>query len=222
MVRQLGEISPYLVTQRSRTRERDAMTDPEDLHCVVGLVCLIKGSSRKQLARAAGLHRVSVSRLEHGVRNLSARSEEAIRGAAGLSAETWRELLAAVGRARREVVRTPGASPVGLSDADPLAALLALTSVRLREALETLLASNQSIASSPPASDRENAALAWERLQRHPKETHRALIEEAPEFQTPAFAERLGAESKAAAPDDPKRSLELANLARRAAELEFR
>lgn len=195
------------------------MTDPEDLRLVVGLICLIKGWNRKQLARAAGLHRVTVSRLEHGVRNLSDRTEAAIRSTAGLSPDTWRELLAAVGRARREMSRAPAASTKGSKGEDPLAGILALTSVRLAEALEILLAPAQPIAPNPSASDPENAALAWERLQRHPKETHRALIEEAPEFQSPAFAERLGAESEAAA-DDPERSVELANLARRAAGIE--
>ncbi|HXU32172.1 MAG TPA: helix-turn-helix transcriptional regulator [Thermoanaerobaculia bacterium] len=198
------------------------MNDPEDLRCVVGLVCLIKGWNRKQLARAAGVHRVTLSRLEHGVRHLSDRTDEAFRNAAGLSPEAWRELFAAVARARREMARAPGEPAQGSKGADPLAGLLTLTSARLTEALEILLAPATPMATDPAALDPENAALAWERLQRHPKETHRALIEEAPEFQTPALAERLGAASKAAAPDDPERSLELANLARRAAELASR
>ncbi len=195
------------------------MTDPEDLRLVVGLVCLSKGWNRKQLAHAAGLHRVSVSRLEHGVRNLSGPSEEAIRGAAGLSSDSWRALLAAVGRARREMTCPPDASTKGSTGADPLAGLLALTSIRLTDALDTLLAPANPVGANPSGTNPDEAALAWERLQRHPKETHRALIEEAPEFQTPAFAKRLGAESEAVAPVDPERSLELANLARRVTEL---
>ncbi len=67
-------------------------------------------------------------------------------------------------------------------------------------------------------SDPAQAAEAWERLQRQPKETHRALIEEAPEFQTSAFAERLGAESEAAPPGDAERYRDLAYLVRRTAE----
>ncbi len=192
------------------------MTDPEDLRCVIDFVCLVKGWNRKQFARAAGLHRVTVSRLEHGDRNLSVRTEEALRRAASLLPATWRELLAVVGRARREMARTPGESAGGPKVADPLAGLLDRTSARLTEALEILLASAEPI----PNPERDNAALAWERLQSQPKETHRALIEEAPEFQTPALAERLGAESIAA--DNPERSLEWANLARRAAELASR
>ena len=189
------------------------MTDREDLRCVIGLVCVLKGWNRKQFARAAGLHRVTVSRLEHGDRGLSSRTEEALRRAAGLLPSTWRELLAVVGRARREMTRSPGERVGGPNAADPLSGLLDRTSARLTEAFEILLAP-----ADPGANrDRDNAASAWERLRRQPKETRRALIEEAPEFQTLALAERLGAESNAA--EDPERSLEWASLSRRAGEL---
>lgn len=55
------------------------------------------------------------------------------------------------------------------------AGLLDRTSAQLTEAFEILLAPAEPSANL----DRDNAASAWERLRRQPKETHRALIEEA-------------------------------------------
>ncbi len=115
------------------------MTDPEDLRYAIGLVCLLKGWNRKQFAVAARLHRVSVSRIEHGGRTPSTRSEAAIGDAAGLSPETWRDLVAVVGRARREIADGPQTFPKSEKGGDPLAELAAKTIARLGEALETLL-----------------------------------------------------------------------------------
>lgn len=114
------------------------MTDPEDLNCLLDLICTIKGWNRKQLAAEAGLHRVTLSRLEHGARGLSGPTEEAIREAAGLLPGTWRELAAAIGRARREMVRGPGDGALRSRGDDPFAEVLALASARLGEALENL------------------------------------------------------------------------------------
>ena len=71
-----------------------------------------------------------------------------------------------------------------------------------------------------PALDRQRAEDLWARLERRSPSERLALVEEAREFQTWALVERLCAESERATASDPRRSLELAELALRAAETE--
>jgi len=66
--------------------------------------------------------------------------------------------------------------------------------------------------------DRRRAEELWTRLKVRTQSARLALVEEAPQYQSWALAEKLCAESVRAAADDPKRALDLAELALRVAE----
>jgi tetratricopeptide (TPR) repeat protein len=66
--------------------------------------------------------------------------------------------------------------------------------------------------------DRRLAERLWARLKPRPAGARLALVEEAPQYQVWALAERLCAESERAAADDPRQAVELAELALQVAE----
>jgi hypothetical protein len=72
-------------------------------------------------------------------------------------------------------------------------------------------------AANSPEAAREQAAALWSRLRRYARDERRALVREAPEFQTWALCERLCAESVEA--ERPAAALELAELATEVAQL---
>jgi tetratricopeptide (TPR) repeat protein len=67
--------------------------------------------------------------------------------------------------------------------------------------------------------DRQQAAIRWQRLKRRTAEERLGLVEGSLKFRGWALCERVAAESIAAAPNHPRQALELAELARRIAEL---
>jgi hypothetical protein len=71
----------------------------------------------------------------------------------------------------------------------------------------------------PIPEDREEAAELWARMARRTPGQRNALVEETEEFRSWALCERVASESAAALASDPRQALDLAELARRIAEL---
>jgi transcriptional regulator with XRE-family HTH domain len=71
----------------------------------------------------------------------------------------------------------------------------------------------------PKPEDRAEAEALWSTLEGCTPAERRMLVEELDEYQPWALCERVAAESRAAAPTDPRKSMELAELALRIAEL---
>ena len=176
-----------------------------------------RGWTGQQLAEASGLSVQMISRYEAGRRPPAREKLEALAAAMGYGPAAIDLLLLALKGASeaggapsspvdptpdelREIRQLAGQAGLALSDAIAQRLVTATRERRARKA-------------------RREAARLWTRLRKETPANRRLLVENASEFQTWAFVERLCHESEDAASDRADRALELAGLALRVAEL---
>ncbi len=188
-----------------------------DSGIAVGFLRSLRGWSREQLARAAGLHASSIGRLEQGRRPRPGTLEK-IRRAFGLSLATWHLLLDLIADCRRELFSGSALAPS--TEAEPLEEVLSMLVPRVLAALMALPAA--SIKVPPPllaaAADRRRGNELWERLRPLSTLDRRELIAMAEEYSCWALAERLAEESEKLALNRSGEALALAGMADRIAE----
>ncbi len=192
-----------------------------DFGIAVGFLRLLRGWSREQLARRAGLDLASIARHEQGGRPRR-RTVERVRQAFGLTPASWQRLLDLIADFRRELLASsPHAQSAVAVGAEPLEDLLSSLAPRVFAAFAAL--SSASAKDEPPplpsAADRKRANQLWLRLRPLSTAARRALIAEGNEFAGWALAERLAEESEKIAPTRPAEGLALAGIADRLAEL---
>lgn len=191
---------------------------PDDLRVAVSFLRSLRGWNQKELAEASGVERGLISRYEQGKKVPSKKTLERLVAGVGLPFPLFEDTLPFIRLVRSALEGTPDedaateVSAIARSVSDAVHAVVA-------EALAGLTLLSEPEREPAVESARVRAEEQWRRLSRHPARDQRLLVEEARELQTWAFAERLCAESAAAAAGDPGRAVELAELALRVAEL---
>jgi len=169
-----------------------------------------------QLAEAAGLARPQVSLYFEGKRAIPRDALEKVAAAAGfpvylldpLLRELRSFLAAAQGRSRASRI---------FADGDA-AELIVLVQMATDLILEPLHEDHTEIA-RPVIEDRAAAGELWNQLKGCTAAERRMLVEELDEYRSWALCERVARESIAAAPNQPREALELAELALLIAEM---
>jgi transcriptional regulator with XRE-family HTH domain len=191
-----------------------------DFGIAVSVLRLLRGWSREQLARAAGMDVASIARHEQGG-SPRRRTVDQIRQAFGLSPASWRRLLHLIADFRREMAESsPAVLATDAAGTEPIEDLLAALAPRVFGAFVSLsMAPAETPAPPlPNAADRKRANQLWTRLRPLSMAARRALIAEGEEFFSWAVAERLSLESEKIAPEGAEEALALAELADRIAE----
>jgi tetratricopeptide (TPR) repeat protein len=193
----------------------------EDLELLVGLLLLVmENGSRKRLAALSGVDRKALHNYERRDQKARRKTRERLAAAVGVPLGDAEAVIPALRRLR---AMATGQTSHGASAPDSIA-LATAEAVRTQLAAESpglfAPAARPSPRSGPPdpAFDRRTAEDLWDRLERRSPSERLALVEEARDFQTWALVERLCAESGRATASDPRRALELAELALRTAE----
>ncbi len=182
----------------------------------VGFLRTLRGWSREQLAREAGLDGATIARHEQGG-SPRPRTVERVRKAFGLSPASWKRLLDLIADLGREMRSAPTASPPVREH--PLEELLSALAPRVFAAFAALsVASPPAEPPLPSVADRKRANQLWARLRPLKMAARRALIGEGEEFSCWALAVKLGEESEKIAATQPAEALALAGLADRIAE----
>jgi transcriptional regulator with XRE-family HTH domain len=177
-----------------------------DAKLAVSLFRSFKDWDQGELARAA---RIAPSQLSVYLRGERAIPREVLERVAD-AAEFPRYLLAPLLRA----IRSFRAAAQGLSRPER-----ALEDVFLAGVLDLCRTATEAVQRILQKEPREDMEELWERMAHRPLNEQVAIVEEAEELQNQAFHNLLTAESAAAAADDPEKARELAELARRVAEL---
>src|ERR1700681_1486335 len=196
--------------------EEGKRNDPEARLAMVLFFHLGGWKTHAQLAKAAGLARPQVSLYFEGKRAIPRDALEKIAAAAGfpvylldpLLRELRSFLAAARGRSRASRIFAEG-------DA---AELLVLVQMATDLILAPLHEDHRELA-RPVMEDRAAAAELWAHLKACTAAERRMLVEELDEYRSWALCERVARESIAAAPNQPREALELAELALLIAEL---
>ncbi len=214
------------------TSERDATK------LVVVLLRHLHGQSQRELEAVSGVDQKRISRYELGQVTPRRSTLERLSGAVGISPVRLDQLLHLCGQICEESAAhsaqalrpaTP-ASPEPASSAGagevPEDALPELAA-EVVESLEPLILEGLSelealvAAPSPPRSaeeERSRAAELWRHLEPLLPRQRRLVIQHGREYRTWAVCERLCAESRTAAPTDPDRAFEWAEIALAVAE----
>jgi tetratricopeptide (TPR) repeat protein len=191
--------------------------EAEDFRLTIGLLLLVLDWTRKKLGAKAGIDEGALSRYCSGIQKAQPATWRKIEAATRIPLSAVRAHLPALRRLRS--LAEDRSMPV--HEAATIARIVgnAVESIlRLEEPYLCGRAETGELPMSPPqAADRLQAEDLWVRLERWPRSTRLALVEEVPEFRSWALAERLCAESIQMA-GDPQQALELAELALRVAE----
>ena len=185
--------------------------NPPDLGAVLKFLRLARGWPQGELGKAAGVPGNLLSDYEQGRKTLSRERLESVISVMGYSPEQIDTTLAYL-----DLVRASGGPLEGL-DEDSRKRLREIESVALetgrrvtqcvREVLALLTDASRAVQA------REDARSLWARMRRHPPAQRLKLVEELEIFRDWALCERVAAESIAAAPNHPRKALELAALA---------
>ncbi len=162
---------------------------------------------KQQLAQEAGFTPSQVSMWELGERPLSTGALARTAEATGFPSHLLDPLLRGL---RSFLAASEGRSQPARALEDATSAELVAF---LGECMDVLPVRTVQPAHVPSPGDREEAADLWERLERREPGLRRILVEEAGEYQSWALCERVAAESLEAASTDPRKALELAELA---------
>jgi transcriptional regulator with XRE-family HTH domain len=189
-----------------------------DLNIALSFLRWGQGWSQAALARAAGVSPNLLNDYERGRKRLTRQRLEYLIAFMGLPPETIDATLDCLA-ANRAASRAP------MDPEDPL-------SSPSRRRLEAVAQQGARLAADFGRSlltlytregealqARQRAEFLWSRLKRRPPEERIALVEDPKRFRGWALCERVAAESIAAAPNQPRLALELAQLALRIAEL---
>jgi transcriptional regulator with XRE-family HTH domain len=188
-----------------------------DLSIVLTFLRSGQGWSQARLGRAAGVSPNLINDYEGGRKTLHRARLEHLLAAMGLPPEAVERTLATLeaNRAASGAAWDPDdpAGP-GRRRAEAVVARSARLAADFSRSLLSLLSREGAALQA-----REQAAPLWTRLRRHTAEERLGLVEGSLKFRSWALCERVAAESIAAAPNHPRQALELAELARRIAEL---
>ncbi len=204
-----------------------------DARILLPLLRALRGWDQRTLADAARLAQPSISRFESGD-PISPDVLARIVAAVGLELSWVEHRLLPVLRTARERAASTAAGrprddrgPRATQDLAPLDHAALETAIR--EAMDLVLAGVDAAADAaeaatlepgpPSPADREDAARAWDRIATCTAAERRWLVEQGPELQTWAFAERLCEESAREAPKGAVAALDLAQLAVEVAQL---
>jgi transcriptional regulator with XRE-family HTH domain len=196
--------------------------DPADLKLLVRVLRELREWDQAEMAAAAGVDVSSISHYETGRTVPPRRTLERLAAAVGLQMSFVETCLLPMLSAARAVT-----APFTAESADDLEQNAVELGRALAGAAHSTLAAflaELDAADRPPwertgppsPDDRIEAADLWERLKPRSAEERRFLVENCREFQVRALAERLRDESEK---EEADRALELAQLARRVAEL---
>ena len=171
---------------------------------------ILRGRSQGDLAREAGLDRSTIRRLETGALALT---RERLEGFVGLLRAKPGQVEMAIAFAATEDA-PEGESPAGPSD--PRDRAIERTLAHAGEEMRSLL--ERTRRESDLAAAKADAAQVWRVLAPLPHENRLALVEECPDFPTPALCRRLCDESVRAASRSAEDAVDLASLALRVAD----
>ncbi|HEY0511034.1 MAG TPA: helix-turn-helix transcriptional regulator, partial [Thermoanaerobaculia bacterium] len=190
--------------------------DLPDLSIVLTFLRSSQRLSQTELGEAAGVSPNLVNDYERGRKPLHPARLERLTAAMGLSPAAVERALA-LQRANRAAAGAPRDPADPFEPGRRIEAVVAQISRMAedftRSALTVLTREGKAI------QDRQQAAVRWQRLKRRTAEERLGLVEGSLKFRGWALCERVAAESIAAAPNHPRQALELAELARRIAEL---
>jgi len=193
--------------------------DP-DTRLALALLRHYKDWDQGELARAARIAPSQVSVYVRGERPIPREILERVAEAAGVPIHLLDPIV--------RTIRSFRTAALGRSRAErALGEILAAELLLLGQSVIDALLSGGSSEEDDPFQedriplprDREEAAELWSRMARRTPGQRNALVEEAEEFRSWALCERVAAESAGALANDPRRALELAELARRIADL---
>ncbi len=189
-----------------------------DLSIVLTFLRSGQGWSQARLGRAAGVSPNLINDYEGGRKTLHRARLERLLAAMGLPPEAVERTLATL-EANRATTSGAAWDPddpagPGRRRAEAVVARSARLAADFSRSLLSLLSREGEALQA-----REQAAPLWTRLRRHTAEERLGLVEGSLRFRSWALCERVAAESIAAAPNHPRQALELAELARRIAEL---
>jgi transcriptional regulator with XRE-family HTH domain len=191
-------------------------TRPSSLGITLRFCRLARGWSEEELARAAGVKPIMISRYERGAKKLSRERLEDLVALMDVPPETVGLLLYALD------LTAPAESP--RSPLDPTPAELAIiqraalvVGLRVAEAVRARLTAN--LRREKAARARREAERLWKTLNSLSPARRRAAVETEAQYQTWALAERLCLESERAAAHRADWAVELSGLALRVAEL---
>jgi transcriptional regulator with XRE-family HTH domain len=198
-------------------KEPNRMTQPPDLSIVLTFLRSGQGWTQTELGNAAGVSPNLLNDYERGRKPLHRSRLEHLVAAMGLPPETVEATLTTL-HSNRASASPPGETAdrfeAGRRNIEAVAARSGRMTADFTRSLFTLLTREAEALKA-----RQQAAALWTRLKRHTAEERRGLVEGSLRFRTWALCERVAAESIAAAPNHPRQALELAELARRMAEL---
>ncbi len=195
-------------------------TSAEDIRVLVGLLRLLRNWSRKDMAAATRLHKSTLSRYEDGLRTPDGPALEKLARAAAVPAWAVQGiLLPAISLVRSLAAGPPGRSVDRLLTEALAAGQSAAANVGIAEFLAA--ADGDPAREAPPASAAHEAGAAtldpWTLASPAEPPPRSDAQDRYPEYE--ALCDRLCVESERAASDDAARSLELARMALRIAEL---
>src|SRR6202049_1840931 len=179
-----------------------------------------RGWEQEDLARASGIHIESIQAIERGTRDSKVRTIGAITAALGVSLATIADTVSLVRRVRDEA----GSSEIPVEQtAGQTAETTSISPPDLARKLSTLLVAQLGSGVIPTAAStleesRRQAPALWARLAACSEAGRRALVREAPEFQTSGLCELLCEESVRAAHESAEWATDLATLAVQVAE----
>jgi tetratricopeptide (TPR) repeat protein len=188
-----------------------------DLSLVLNFLRVGQGWSQAKLSESTSISPKLINDYERGRKPLNRARLESMIASMGLPPHTVETTLACLAANRASAAVPTDASDIFEKSRRRIETVSAraarLTGEFSRSFLTLLTFEGEALQA------RERAEVLWKRLARRSAGDCVALVEDSKKFRTWALCERVAAESIAAAPNHPRQSLELAELARRIAEL---
>jgi transcriptional regulator with XRE-family HTH domain len=176
----------------------------------VGLLRLLRGWNKSELAKASGIDKSSISRYERGFQLPSQPTLQRLCASVGVPFSLLRDLLPPLRRTLSAIDSGRGQD----SPSEPLA-----TRANDAEVLAQLGLLTGTKTSHTPQQARQEARELWDYLKGRPTKDRRVLVEGAREYKSWALCELLCSVSETEAANDAGQAVELAALAVRIAEL---
>ena len=182
--------------------------DLENLGTAIAVLRTVRGRDQAALARAAGVQASSISDYERGKVRPSPRTLNRLLAGLRLPASALGAALGFVRSLQGAEESAPAAGPeaadAGFADAAAAFARVAATLAKERPQAHP--------SRDAPGSEAEASRL-WERLRRYGARERRAVVHESPRFASWGLCVLLCEESARAAADEPRKAVDLAELA---------
>ena len=180
----------------------------EILGKAIAVLRMVRGGDQAALARATGVQASSISNYERGKVRPSVRTLDRLLSGLRLPSSALSAALAFVRSLQAAEESAPAAGPeaADASFGDAAAGFVRGGATLAKERLQTHSSRDE------PGSEAE-ASLLWERLRRYGARERRAVVNESPRFASWGFCVLLCEESARTATDDPRKAVDLAELA---------